>query len=120
VAVCAGCGSLAPWAAFVTGSLGGLSFLCGRSIVDKLKGITIYLILSYSLNSCNIVYITLIVDDMLDSFALHYSAGLVGLVTAPFLVPNGLLFKPDVASSKVRVEHNYIHPASSRQQSIKD
>ncbi len=39
VAVCAGCGSLAPWAAFVTGSLGGLAFVCGRSIADKLKGI---------------------------------------------------------------------------------
>ena len=39
VAVCAGCNVLAPWSAFVTGCLGAVAFVCGRSLVDKLKGI---------------------------------------------------------------------------------
>lgn len=37
-AICAGCDSLAPWAAVVTGMLGGASFILGRCLLDKLEG----------------------------------------------------------------------------------
>ena len=37
-AICAGCDSLAPWAAVVTGILGGAAFMAGRSMLEKLEG----------------------------------------------------------------------------------
>lgn len=38
-AICAGCDSLAPWAAVVTGILGGILFILGRSLLEKLEGL---------------------------------------------------------------------------------
>lgn len=37
-AICAGCDSLAPWAAVVTGILGGIAFIIGRALLEKLEG----------------------------------------------------------------------------------
>ena len=37
-AICAGCDSLAPWAAVVTGCIGGIAFITGRSLLEKIQG----------------------------------------------------------------------------------
>ena len=37
-AICAGCDALAPWAAVVTGCIGGIAFVIGRSLLEKLEG----------------------------------------------------------------------------------
>lgn len=38
----------------------------------------------------------------IDAFPIHYCGGLVGLVTAPFLINEGIFFKQDRASAMVR------------------
>ena len=42
-----------------------------------------------------------IVDDAVDAFAVHFGGGLVGVVTAPFLIPNGIFFQRDNAAAAV-------------------
>ena len=37
-AICAGCCCLESWAALVTGCLGGIAFIGGRSLLEKIKG----------------------------------------------------------------------------------
>ncbi|XP_046454360.1 putative ammonium transporter 1 [Daphnia pulex] len=75
-AVCAGCDSLAPWAAVVTGILGGAAFMAGRSMLEKLE-----------------------VDDPVDGFPIHFCGGLAGLLSAPFLIREGIFFKQDAHSA---------------------
>lgn len=77
-AICAGCDSMAPWAAVLTGVLAGLSFIAGRALLEKIQ-----------------------VDDPIDAFPIHFCGGIVGLLSAPFLVADGILFKRDLASAVV-------------------
>jgi len=77
-AVCAGCDSLAPWAAFVTGIFGATAFLLAKVLLHKLE-----------------------VDDPMDAFPVHFGGGLVGVVTAPFLIPDGIFTRRDNASASI-------------------
>lgn len=75
-AICAGCDSLPSWAAVLSGILGGIAFIVGRAILEKLE-----------------------VDDPVDGFAIHFCGGLAGLLSAPFLIREGILFKGDAISA---------------------
>ena len=44
---------------------------------------------------------SLIVDDPMDAFPVHFGGGLVGVVTAPFLIPDGIFTRKDNASATV-------------------
>lgn len=48
-----------------------------------------------------IIFFRFAVDDPIDAFPIHFCGGLVGLLTAPFLVADGILFKRDLASAVV-------------------
>lgn len=37
-AICAGCDSLPSWAAVLSGILGGIAFIVGRALLEKLEG----------------------------------------------------------------------------------
>jgi len=76
--ICAACNSLAPLAALVTGFISGAAFILLRSFMEKVQ-----------------------VDDPIDAFPIHFGGGLVGLLTAPFLVPDGIFFKADYQSAVV-------------------
>ena len=40
-------------------------------------------------------------DDPVDAFPIHFCGGLSGLLSAPFLVPQGIFFKRDAQSAVV-------------------
>lgn len=42
------------------------------------------------------------VDDPVDAFPIHFCGGLAGLLTAPFLIPQGIFFRRDAQSAVVR------------------
>jgi ammonia channel protein AmtB len=42
------------------------------------------------------------VDDPVDGFPIHFCGGLTGLLTAPFLIRDGIFFKQDAHSAVVR------------------
>ena len=42
-----------------------------------------------------------LVDDAIDAFAIHGGGGLVGLLTAPFLIADGILYSWDQKSAEV-------------------
>lgn len=102
-AVCAGCDSLAPWAAVVTGILGGAAFMAGRSMLEKLEGIIIQqnCLLCLKLIDQFFYKIDGKVDDPVDGFPIHFCGGLAGLLSAPFLIREGIFFKQDAHSAVV-------------------
>lgn len=70
VAVTAPCGNIYPWAAVVIGIIGGGFYTAFSKAVEAMKW-----------------------DDPLDAFAVHYGAGICGvLMVAFFDIDNGLLF----------------------------
>ena len=46
VAICAGCGFMAPWAAVVTGILAGATCIAARSLMEKFESINYLLLLN--------------------------------------------------------------------------
>ncbi len=98
-AICAGCDSLAPWAAVVTGCIGGIAFIIGRSLLEKLEGKITWF--QQKSSSCNVNFI--LVDDPVDAFPIHFCGGLAGLLTAPFLIQHGIFFKRDAQSAVVKI-----------------
>ena len=58
VAITAPCGNVTPWASFIIGLVGGLLYVGFSEMVNKVK-----------------------VDDPLDAFAVHYGAGLWGVLS---------------------------------------
>lgn len=100
-AVCAGCDSLAPWAAVLTGILGGAAFMAGRSMLEKLEGIIIQPNCLFKVNWPIIYKIYGKVDDPVDGFPIHFCGGLAGLLSAPFLIREGIFFKQDAHSAVV-------------------
>lgn len=43
-----------------------------------------------------------IVDDPVDAFPIHFCGGLAGLLSAPFLIPQGIFYRRDAQSAVVR------------------
>lgn len=68
VAACAGCNQMPSWATTITGFGAALTYFA-------LSELSIYLR----------------VDDPLDAFAVHFGGGLWGLISACFLVENGII-----------------------------
>jgi len=70
VAVTAPCGNIYPWEAVLIGIIGGGFYTCFSKLVVKMKW-----------------------DDPLDAFAVHYGAGLCGvLMVGLFDIDNGIFF----------------------------
>ncbi|KAH3883459.1 hypothetical protein DPMN_007416 [Dreissena polymorpha] len=61
VAICAGCNQFRTYIAFITGILGGVSYMCFTWLVLKLR-----------------------IDDPLDAAAVHFGGGFVGVLSVPF------------------------------------
>lgn len=107
-AICAGCDSLPSWAAVLSGILGGIAFIVGRAILEKLEGnlrfnerflklTPVFLCWIHQTNRWQFQT----VDDPVDGFAIHFCGGLAGLLSAPFLIREGILFKGDAISAVV-------------------
>ncbi|XP_013415373.1 putative ammonium transporter 1 [Lingula anatina] len=71
VAVCAGCNVMEPWAACVLGLISGITYLLWSWGVEKMK-----------------------IDDPLDAVAVHGGGGLCGLLLAPILKIDGIIYNP--------------------------
>ncbi|KAJ8023642.1 Ammonium transporter 1 member 2 [Holothuria leucospilota] len=73
VAICAGCDAEFAWGAVVTGILAGFVYHLTTQLVEYAR-----------------------VDDPLDAVAVHLGGGVVGVLTAPFLIyPEGIVFNWD-------------------------
>ncbi|XP_076818593.1 putative ammonium transporter 1 isoform X1 [Clavelina lepadiformis] len=66
VASCAGCNDIAPWAAIVIGSMGGLEFTFGKRLLIRFK-----------------------IDDPLDAVPVHFGGGLTGTILTPIFALRG-------------------------------
>jgi ammonia channel protein AmtB len=53
------------------------------------------------MNKFTTKFMTHLVDDPIDAFAIHGGGGLVGLLTAPFLIGDGILYSWDQKSAEV-------------------
>ena len=75
VSICAGCDGFMPWAGVVVGTVGGVIYILYSKMMTLMK-----------------------IDDPLDAVAVHMGSGMWGLVAAPLLLPDGILYTASSAS----------------------
>merc|ERR1711988_635258 len=77
VAICAGCNTVEPWAAAITGFIAGLVYVAVSNLVVRAR-----------------------VDDPLDAVAVHGGGGIWGLIAAPLLaMESGIVYQWDKPSA---------------------